>query len=111
MSAANQSSRLAWLAAALSEQRHKISCLLGRIADLGGIHGMKPKAFTKFLRMLDQVAADKDEEVRIISEIDAIERKHRLNRNLGFVKHVGADNDAPASLEHPYEEARRKYGW
>jgi hypothetical protein len=80
MSLAKQSGRLAWLGAALSEQRRKIGRLLVRMTSLGPREAMKPAVFSKFLSMLEQVAVAQDEEIKLLSQIEAIEQKHRFMR-------------------------------
>lgn len=79
--------QIGWLSASLSTQTHKIRQLLGRIADLGVAQAMKPAMFSKFLNLMDQVAAAKDEEIRILSSIEAVEQKHRFRRKNGKLAH------------------------
>lgn len=91
MSAQAEMSRLGWLSASLSTQKHKVMKLLSQISDLGGMRADKPILFQKFLNLMDQVATAKDEEVRILSYIDAIEQKHRFRRKEGKLKNPKPD--------------------
>jgi hypothetical protein len=89
---AKQSSRLAWLAAVLSDQHHRLVGLLQRLSGLGQPGAMKPSVFRKFLGLLDQVSAAKEKENSIISRIEAMEAKHRFRRQR---KQLKCANDEP----------------
>ncbi len=91
MSIANDSGRISWLAAAWGAQKAKVMSLLGRLGDLGSREDMKPNVFAKFLHILGQIANERDKEVDILSEIEAIERKHRIQREHGALKRVEAE--------------------
>ena len=88
MSKPNESGRLAWLKAALGAQKHKIVSLLGRLSDFAASVSGKPKVFNKFLFMMNEVAVARDHEVEILSEIEAVEKKHHLLREHGSLKHI-----------------------
>lgn len=53
---------------------------MGRLTDLGTVQAMTPRIFHKFLRMLDQIAAEKEKELHIIAEIEAVEQRHNYYR-------------------------------
>ena len=74
------SSPLAWLSARLGLQRGKIADLLRWMRGLGTPGAMKPVVFAKFLRLLDQVASAREEEMLVLSQIETIERRHRFRR-------------------------------
>ncbi|MFY9288551.1 MAG: hypothetical protein WAO98_08635 [Alphaproteobacteria bacterium] len=95
MTTAKEAYRVSWLMAAWSDQRRKIASLLARLGDLGTPGGMTPKIFHKFLHMLSQVAAEKEHEMHLIDEIEAIERKHRFMRKVGWLKRIGPKPIAP----------------
>jgi hypothetical protein len=80
MSLAKESSRLAWLGASLDNQRRKIGQLLNRLTRLGPREAMRPAVLGKFLRMLEQVAMAQEKEMRLLSQIETIEQKHRFMR-------------------------------
>lgn len=118
MSANAAASRISWLSASLSTQKHRIMTLLGRVGDLGVMQAMKPLLFHKFLNLMGQIAAAKDEEMHILSAIEAIEQKHRFDRKEGKLKHpkkkpegLLAYNKEGDTKEYDeeYEEYCRKY--
>jgi hypothetical protein len=47
---------------------------------MGAPGAMNPTIFGKFLRMLDQIAAEREKEIRILNQIEAVEEQHRLCR-------------------------------
>ncbi len=79
--------RIDWLSASLSTQKQRVVNLLRRVADLGIVQAMKPALFGKFIKLMDQVAVIRDEEMRILNEIEAIENKHRFQRKTGRLHH------------------------
>ena len=83
-----ETSRVAWLSARLSTHTHRIMSLLGRLGDIGVMQKLKPALFHKFLNLMGQIAAEKDKEANVISEIEAIERKHRTFRKEGRLHHL-----------------------
>ena len=77
----NYFGRLSWLGAALAAQRNNLVALLLRIKGLvvsGGctmLHG-------KFLKLMQQVAADQTKELDLIHEIEAVEKRHQILRKM-----------------------------
>jgi len=113
MAAHAETSRISWLAASLGTQRQRVADLLARIADIGHARFEKPALFQKFANLMDQVACAKEEEVCILSEIVAIEQKHRFNRKLGTLKHPKPANDQNTEFrnerECDYDEEYENY--
>lgn len=66
--------------AKLVDKRGRIVDILRSITGLGPAGSLKPSLFSKFLGMLDEVAAVKDEETAYIGRIEALEQKHRFMR-------------------------------
>ena len=96
----------AWYAAKLAGTRYQIEDLLRRLKGFGCRNAIKPLLFGKFLRLLDDVAAQKHDEIRLIEQIEAIECRHqalRKNRCLRVAKKPDATlpnvvvNDVDAS--------------
>jgi len=102
--------RLGWLTAALGTHKRNLMKLLQRIGDLGSLQGMKPKIFTKFLNLMEQVAHEHDEEVKLISEIEAIERKHRFQRKSGKLKRAAPKDKFAYDAEFD-SDPRPRNGW
>jgi hypothetical protein len=59
------------------------------MSGLGVPAALKPTLFRKFLDMLDEVTALRDEETGLISQIDAIELRHKLMRKQKKLKRAG----------------------
>ena len=99
MAPSAKSGHLAWLAAALGGQRHRLATLLQRMTALGMPGGLKPNVFSKFLRLLDQVADAREEEMKLLHQIETIEEKHRWRRAQHRLesppKDMPADDAAP----------------
>jgi hypothetical protein len=92
---------LGWLNGVLAAQRGKVMGLLARLGDLSALRNLNPRIFAKFVNMLEQISAAKAEETEVISEIEAIEQKHRFQRKSGSLKHFEADT---AKLREAYDE-------
>src|ERR1700722_5984226 len=99
----NDTSRLTWLLAALAAQRDKLANLLCRLTGLGTPGAMNPSIFGKFLRLLEQVAAEREKEMRILDRIENVEKLHRYRRE----HHQLQDAPAPQNPddEEPDDEA------
>jgi hypothetical protein len=95
MATKQESNRVAWLSARLGTHTHRIMSLLGRLGDLGVIQMLKPALFQKFLNLMEQISAEKDKESDVISEIEAIERKHRNFRKEGRLQYSDRSHKAP----------------
>lgn len=100
MSAFQETSRLARLAALLAEKRGRITDLLRRIAELGNPDATKPAIFSKFLRLLEEVAGERGEEVDLMHRIEEVEEKHRFHR-----AHNRLERAHPGHLPKPDESA------
>lgn len=94
-------STLAWFRAALSERKSRIMRLMQRIGDAGFVRALNPAIFLKLTNMLNDVAAEKDQEMRILGEIEAIEQKHRFRRVNGGLRH--ADDAEPETAAAKYD--------
>lgn len=102
MAASKEShSRLSWLMAAWAEQRYRASQFLGRITDLGPLQAMKPSAVRRFLKFMEQVGEARQEELKIINEIDEIEQQHRFRRMNKQLKKASPAVDKPSAELDP----------
>ena len=77
-----------WMSSVLLTYQSRISSLLNQIASLGVPGLMKPAIFRKFLGLLSQVATEQAKEFRILSEIEAMEQKHRCCRISKKLEHA-----------------------
>ncbi len=97
-----ENSRLHWLLARLSSQRIRISGLLRRLCNLTpGM--MKPAVFSKFIKLVDQIAVAKEHENTIICRIEAIEARHRFQRKRKMLRHPSLDLPEPRPYDFFYE--------
>jgi hypothetical protein len=79
--------RLGWLSATLSAQRNNISKLLMRLR--GVVHaGTSLALHRKFMRLMDQVADDREKEMGIIHEIEEVEKRHQELKRLHMLREV-----------------------
>jgi hypothetical protein len=110
-----ESSRLAWLMAALGGHRDRIAGLLCRLRGIGAREAMNPSLFKKFLHMLDQVAFAREKEVRILNQIEAIEEKHRFRREHHQLESAADEPKETLQLEEAEksmaEHPRQKLLW
>ena len=110
MSTASDSTRLAWLGAALGRNHARVRALLAHVrCILGhtGAGGMKSALFTKFLKMLDQVAEAHREETTLINRIEDIEEQHRRCRAHKKLKAANRNESNTNLVPAPDPEATR----
>jgi len=105
------SSRLSWLMASWAEQRFRAAQFLGRITDLGPLQAMKPSALRNFLKFMEQVGEAKQEEAKIINEIDAIEREHHFRRKHQQLKKALPADELDNANDDISAEERPKHPW
>ena len=98
-----------WLTSLLSEQKDRVAMLLRSLSGTGPTGGMKPSIFKRFIMTLEQIAHAKDDEAKLISEIDQIEEEHRRKRKRHMLREAVPDRKpAPdAKLEEPMPEPKR----
>jgi len=100
-----ESVEIAWLSAKLGEKRNLILDLFARMRGLAGKFvpgGMKLSLFPKFVALFNQIADVRDEEMRIINQIEDIEAKHRLRRHLKCLERARMES-ASEQLQPPPE--------
>jgi hypothetical protein len=100
------SSRLAWLSSALAVQRNNIATVLLRLKCIGMRASTSFALHRKFINLLEQVATDKEKELGIINEIEAVEKHHQLMKQLKLLRRAEPEG-APRTTRLP-EPAREK---
>lgn len=80
MSESNNTLRHSWLSGLLHEQRDRLSKLLRSLAGTGPVGNLPPSMFQRMIASLQQIADAKQDEAKLIDEIDALEDEHRRNR-------------------------------
>lgn len=78
--------RLFKLMESLGRKKTRIDQAERRLSSMRGHARIKPSSFRKFMRFMDQVASLRKKERDIISEIESIERKHRILRKKKLLK-------------------------
>jgi uncharacterized protein YigA (DUF484 family) len=68
--------RISWLTATLETQRNNIVSILLRLKGIGARAGTSMALHRKFMRFMEQVAHERNKELDIINEIEAIEKRH-----------------------------------
>ena len=105
MHIASDYDRAGWLTEALNHKGNRIAFLLRRLAGLGAPNSMPPALFNKFRILLDQIAIERENEVRILNRIEAVEQQHRYrlaNHQLEQAALAHNDNRYDGDLgEHP----------
>jgi len=98
------SSRLSWLTASLGERRSRLTSILRRMVGLGEPGAMKSSIFGKFLNLIEQVAGERDKEMELMSQIDAIEQKHRFMRDHHKLERADPDFESKPKKEFDHED-------
>ena len=90
--------RLTWLEEAWRKQSLKLNAL-GKRWDNFAQRGIGAKLFNKIAKLMDQIGIFKEKERKIISEIDAIEQKHRYMRDNKLLRRAKIKPDHERDLE------------
>ncbi len=94
MNEKQEKERVNWLRTALAEQRTNISSFLDRLRGIAVKVGDSLALHTKFLRLMDQVATDREKELDIINEIESIEKRHREMKQMRLLKRADQAEEA-----------------
>jgi hypothetical protein len=86
MNEKQEKERVNWLSDALASQRTTISSFLDRLRGIAVRVGDSLSLHTKFMRLMDQVAADREKELGIINEIETIEKRHREMKQMRLLR-------------------------
>lgn len=100
------------LMASWSKNTIKIKKLSQKCADTHEKVWVKPSLSRKLMDLIDQIAVFRNKELEIISEINAIEQKHRFLREHKKLKKPNLhQNYAYFSKKHHSPKARRSRFW
>ncbi|MGB9153726.1 MAG: hypothetical protein WCD70_11660 [Alphaproteobacteria bacterium] len=86
MNASQLSGRLGWLASALAVQRNNLANVLSRLKGFGIYASMSFALRRKFTHLLEQVADDKEKELDILNEIEAVEKHHQAMKQMKLLR-------------------------
>lgn len=79
-----------WLTAALGAQRGGLYTLVLRLKSLAEQTGESFSIHKKFMRLMNQVANERQKELKIIDKIEAIEKKHKELRRRNLLQRIAA---------------------
>jgi len=96
--------RLAWLSSNLAAQRNNLAKILLRLKGIGLRAGTSLGLHRKFMGLLEQIAADREKEIDIINEIEAVEKQHSEMRQRKLLRY--ADPDLAPQTDIFVEEQR-----
>jgi hypothetical protein len=88
MNKSQLSERVNWLSATLAAQRTNISGFLSRLKGIADRVGTNLSLHRKFLHLMDQVADDRQRELDIIHEIEAVENRHHNLRQHNLLQRI-----------------------
>ena len=83
--------RLAWLASALAVQRNNLASVLSCLKGLGIRAGTSFALHRKFMLLMEQLACDKEKELNLISEIEAVEKHHQAMKQLRLLRRAAPE--------------------
>jgi hypothetical protein len=89
MSTNGTSPHLTWLFAKVVASKDRVARLFGKMRGLLAVsapEGMKSSVHYKFISLMDEVATEHDREIRILSQIDELEQRHRNGRQAKKLK-------------------------
>lgn len=104
-----RTSRLATLMQRWTRKTTKINKLHNEVAALGDDAKAKPKLFKKIKMWVEQIGGLREKELDIISEIDAIERKHSLMRKEKKLRMAKPTGPKPKFEDDP--KPKRRWGF
>lgn len=104
---------IAWLGDNLLARRHSLAALLERMRDVCMHAASNLSLYKKFMKLLEQVAGDREKEIFLIDEIEAVERRHAEMRKMKLLRRAqvsSSDKDAAHQNDQP-EQPQRSGIW
>jgi len=102
MSEKQEKERVNWLGDALASQRTNLTSLLDRLKGIAERVGDSLSLHKKFMRLMDQVATDRDKELGILNEIETIEKRHHEMKQMRLLRR--ADSEAEVKRKRRLKE-------
>jgi hypothetical protein len=102
---------LAKLVDSWGQTSRKIEQKKAQLSVFGAPEGIKPSLFGKFRKLLDQIALFANKERDIISEINAVEQKHRALRKRKLLKRAEPEHNWMQGKKDYEKEAERRRRW
>ncbi|MDR3448519.1 MAG: hypothetical protein P4M15_02000 [Alphaproteobacteria bacterium] len=105
--------RRSWMDDVLRASRNDIADLFLRLKDIGMRAGNNFALHLKFMKMMEQVAFEREKERDIIHEIEQMEKRHRLMRQCNRLRRAGDQprRDPPRLVQIEEKPAKRKSLW
>jgi hypothetical protein len=103
--------RLSWLSDLLVVRRNHLQKLFLRLRDIGVRAGNSLALHRKFIRLMEQVAFDREKELDLINEIEDVEKRHHELRKRNLLKRADVKHAAkadPATDEENEDDAERE---
>jgi hypothetical protein len=88
-----QKERLNWLSATIAAQRNNISDLLARLRGVAFRFSDSLSLHTKFMKLMDQVAVEREKELDIIYEIETVEKRHLELKKRKLLRHANPETE------------------
>ena len=98
------SGRINWLSLTLVARRNNIAALLSRLVGIGTRIGASLGLQKKFIRLLEQVAVEREKELDLLHKIESMEKRHESLRRHGQLRMATSprmQTFAPSSDETP----------
>jgi predicted DNA-binding ribbon-helix-helix protein len=96
--------RLGWLYVTLAAQRNNLTKILLRLRGIGASAGSSVALHRKFMGFLEQVANDREKELKILNEIDEVERQHENLRERRLLRTADSDLRPTETLDLAADE-------
>lgn len=109
--------RHSWLTSLLREQSDRVRKLVRSIAGLGRQSTLEPSLFHRFMKTLEQIALAKDEEEKLIWQIDSVEEEHRRNRTRKVLREAAPEpvlsttDPLPEPMAEPKRDSTNIWWW
>jgi hypothetical protein len=113
MSIIHNTASIGWLLVALDRKRNRLGFLLRCLTGSGTPGVMRPSLFRKFTDLLDQIAVEREKELRIMHRIEAVEQQHRYLRAHHQLEQIARahEKEEPASDYSKEYPGRPKRDW
>jgi hypothetical protein len=88
--------RIGWLSVILGGNRARLTDLLRRLRGVAASAGASLGLHKKFIHLLEQIQVEREKELDLIDEIEAVEKQHELRRKNKLLRQVSREGKCEA---------------
>jgi len=103
-------SYLTWLGDNLMVRRRSVLSMLDRLRDVCMKAGSHLYLYKKFMKLLEQISGEREKEIYLIDEIQAVEKKHAEMRKQKKLRRARCEKDKDCAISADAEPKPKRTG-